>query len=84
MGQAEEGVTLRVRRPAGCLGIYRMMVVLYHLINKTMQKVKDVLTPSPPHPLSMVRGGLGCMAEPSGGLRTVQVNRDLLFPMALG
>lgn len=40
MGQAEEGVTLGVRGPAGCLGIYRMMVVLYHLINKTMQKVK--------------------------------------------
>lgn len=32
-GQAQEGVTLGVRGPAGCLGINRVIVLLYHLIN---------------------------------------------------
>lgn len=32
-GQAKEGVTLGARGQAGCLGIYTMLVVLYHLIN---------------------------------------------------
>lgn len=33
VGQAKEGVTLGVKGQARCLGIYRMLVVLYHLIN---------------------------------------------------
>ena len=53
-GEAEDG-DLGVRGPAGRLGIYRMMVVLYHLINKKMEKMKDVVLIGLP-PIPRVHG----------------------------
>lgn len=59
--EVKEGVILGVRGAAGCLGINRMTVVLYYLINKKMENVKDVVLTGyhPAFPLFMGEGDQG-------------------------